>query len=231
MNKIAIIGPDGKMGKELIKLCYKHPNITLAASVRKERTNIKALLSDTEILIDFSLPEALETNLDLALQLQLPIVIGTTGLNKNQENLMHEFSKKIPLFYSPNYSLGIALAKLLVKKAASFFEEDLFVDIIEKHHHHKKDAPSGTALMLNTAVKNRATIHSIRAPNIVGEHRVLFSKEEESLEIVHKAKSRAMFAKGAIEAALFLKRQKNGYYTMENLLGEKNENCLSGSRG
>jgi len=229
MSRIAIIGPDGKMGKELVSLCKTLPNIEFAGSITREQTRANALLLKAEVLIDFTLPEALESNLNLAIELNVPIVIGTTGLDDKQKKLMLESSKKIPLFYSPNFSLGIALTKSLAKKAVAFFDQDLFIDIVEKHHTHKKDAPSGTAILLGDAMENKANIHSIRAPNIVGEHSILFSKEDESIEITHKAKSRAMFAKGAIEAALFLKSQKIGYYTMDDLVKEKNGNCLSGA--
>lgn len=227
MLNIAIIGPNGRMGKVLLTAINQDNELQLMGTISKNDQAPEKIALMADILIDFTLPDALSKNLELAYKNNCAIVVGTTGLKESHKKLLEAYSKKIPLFYSPNFSLGISLMKELIKKSISFFEEDLFIDIIEAHHHHKKDKPSGTALFLFEAAGKTGSIHSIRAPNIVGEHSILFSKEEESIEIKHKAKSRSMFAKGALTAAKFLKNQEIGYYTMEDLIKDKNGKCLS----
>ena len=171
---------------------------------------------------------------------KVPVVVATTGLSKEDEKLMAEASKSIPLFWSANMSLGVCLLKELAKKAAAFLGEGYDIEIVEKHHNRKLDAPSGTALAIADAINesegdkfnyeydrhskrakrkpNEIGISSVRGGNIVGDHEVIFAGQNEIIEITHKAMSRSLFADGAVKAAFFLKDKPAGFYDMNCLL-------------
>lgn len=191
-----------------------------------------------DVIIDFSSPTVLDDLLSFALKNKLPTVIGTTGHTKEQLSKIDFFSNEIPLFFSGNMSVGLNLMLKACKDIASVLGETCDVEIIEKHHRGKKDAPSGTALMLANAITcefgnknyifNRAPRHkskesneigisSVRTGTIVGEHSVIFGLNNESITLTHNAESRNIFANGAIMAAKFLIKQKPGLYNMENL--------------
>ena len=172
----------------------------------------------------------------------MPAVLCTTGYSDEQVKDIEEGSKHIPILRSANMSLGINLIIELAKKAASVFGEDFDIEIIEQHHNQKLDAPSGTALMIADAVssvraeseyiydrhayrkkreKKEIGIHSVRGGNIVGDHEVIFAGQDEILKISHSARSKTVFAVGALNAAVFLKNQTPGMYDMSDLLGSK----------
>jgi 4-hydroxy-tetrahydrodipicolinate reductase len=175
--------------------------------------------------------------LDFAVSRSLPIVLCTTGLTETTEEKIISLQKKIPIFKSGNMSLGINLILELAKIGARVLE-GFDVEIIEKHHRKKIDAPSGTALMIADAVKsvqdsleykhgrqgiakrveNELGIHAIRGGTITGEHTLLFAGTDEVIELKHQATSKAVFAKGAIDAAFFLLNKKAGLYDMTNLI-------------
>ena len=170
---------------------------------------------------------------------RLPVVICTTGYSEEQKKQINDASKQIPIFYSGNMSLGINLIIELAKRAAAVFGEGFDIEIIEQHHNQKLDAPSGTALMIADAVaqvrtdaeyvydrhsyrkkrdRNEIGIHSVRGGNIVGEHEVIFAGQDEILTISHSARSKTVFAVGALNAAVFLKGKEPGMYNMSDLL-------------
>ena len=172
----------------------------------------------------------------------MPCIICTTGYSDEQRAKIFKAAKEIPVFYSGNMSLGINLIIELAKKAASVFGDDFDVEIVEQHHNQKLDAPSGTALMIADAVssvrkdseyvydrhayrkkreKREIGIHSVRGGNIVGEHEVIFAGTDEVLTISHSARSKAVFAVGALNAAVFIKGKLAGLYNMSDLLAEK----------
>lgn len=193
-----------------------------------------------DVIIDFSHPTTVIPLLTMARQRRLPVVVCTTGLAPEQLDVMHEASKEIPIFYSGNMSLGINLMIALAQKAAAMLGDEFDIEIIEKHHNRKLDAPSGTALMIANAVnetldnrcrfeydrhvrrekrpKNEIGIHAVRGGTIVGEHEILFSGPDEIVTISHSARSRDVFATGAINAAIFLRTQRPGLYDMADLL-------------
>ena len=168
----------------------------------------------------------------------MPLVIGTTGHDEEDLLQIEEASKVIPIIRSGNYSLGVYVLKHLAREAAKLLGEDVDVEIIEKHHNRKKDAPSGTALLLAEAVdegsfqhervygreglserkKGEMGIHAVRGGSIVGEHTVLFALESESLELTHRGESRKLFARGAVKAAEYIRKQKSGLYTMDHMM-------------
>ncbi len=200
--KIGVIGPEGRMGKTIASL---HPIIPIY------RTTPRHPL-DCDVLIDVSSKDALLENLSF----QKPIVIGTTG--HLSFTPLEEAAKKIPIFYSANFSLGAAILSELVNTIAKYFPAD--VDLIETHHTTKKDAPSGTALHL---IRNlpQAKIHSIRSGSVIGEHTLIFNNAEERLTISHQVHSREAFAKGALAAARFLIGKPPGLYGMDNLFDSR----------
>lgn len=193
-----------------------------------------------DVLIDFSHPSALSGVLAAAVARQLPAVIATTGLDDAQIAAIRETATKIPVFFSSNMSVGVAVLAALTKKAAAVLGGDFDVELVEMHHNHKLDAPSGTALMLADAARQglahpveyvydrhdrrqkRAPeeigISSVRGGNIVGEHQVIFAGGDEVLTLTHRAQSRDIFAAGALRAAVFLVGQPAGLYTMDALV-------------
>lgn len=173
----------------------------------------------------------------------MPAVIATTGLSDEQVAKIHETAKEIPLFFSANMSIGISLISELAAKAARVLEGSFDIEIVEAHHNQKIDAPSGTALMLANSIsdaltekphyefdrhskrqkrdKNEIGIHAIRGGTIVGEHEIIFAGLDEIIKISHSARSKELFAVGAVNAALYLKGKEPGFYSMKQLIDEK----------
>ena len=200
--------------------------------------NINDINLIPDVIIDFSIPEATFKILEFAQKHKIPTVIATTGLSENQISKLEEYSKEFPIFRSSNMSYEINLmANLVAQLAKKLSDSD--IEIIETHHNRKIDSPSGTALILadsiNKALDNKMSyeydrhskrekrskteigIHSIRGGNEVGKHSVIFFGNNESFEITHNVNSRAVFANGAIKAALFIVHKDNGLYNMNNL--------------
>lgn len=193
-----------------------------------------------DVIIDFSHPDAIDSLLDYCKTTNTPIVICTTGFSKEKIDKIIEFSKFLPIFFSFNMSLGINLLCSLSQKVAKILSKDFDIEIIEKHHNKKIDNPSGTAFMIANSInsvvqekygylygrsesprkrlKNEIGIHSVRGGTIVGEHEVIFSGHDEILSISHTALSKEIFAKGAINAALFLKNKAPGLYNMSSII-------------
>ena len=196
-----------------------------------------SLFEASELIIDFTNPDAAENHIALALEHKIPLLIGTTGLHAPQEHAIREAAKEIPLLQAANTSLGITLLQHLVKEAASRLGPEWDIEVFESHHRHKVDAPSGTALMLGEAAREgrgcgdfvfdhhggerkEGTIGFAvaRGGDVAGEHDVTFYAQGERLTLGHKATDRALFAKGAIFAAKWLSRQEPGLYTMKDVL-------------
>lgn len=251
MTNIIISGIAGKMGLALINSATSRTDCKITAGVDiiqpqnfdgEYAPSFDRLQTKGDVIIDFSNPIVLDGLLAYAVSNQIPAVICTTGYQQEQIQKIHQATEKIPVFYSGNMSLGINLIIELAKKAASVFGEDFDIEIIEQHHNQKLDAPSGTALMIADAVssvraeseyiydrhayrkkreKKEIGIHSVRGGNIVGEHEVIFAGQDEILKISHSARSKTVFAVGALNAAVFLKNQTPGMYDMSDLLGSK----------
>ncbi len=171
-----------------------------------------------DVVIDFSQPSALRELLGWCVLHSMPAVIATTGLGPEEYRIIQEASKQIPIFQSPNMSLGIhALCKTL-PKLTSILGKDFDVGIFETHHKYKKDAPSGTAYLLQDALPEGCTaVTALRLGTIPGQHTVIFAGPDEVLELTHTAYSRKIFALGALKAAAFLITRKPGLYTMSDL--------------
>lgn len=200
-----------------------------------------ALCPDADAVIDFSNPAALEAELAYVTARGLPLVLCTTGLSAEQLAAVEAAAQSVPVFFSSNMSLGVAVLSALTKKAAAVLGDDYDIEIVEMHHNQKLDAPSGTALMLADAArdglsfepeytydrhtrrqkrdKKEIGIASLRGGTVVGEHSVYFAGEQEVLTLSHSAGSRSVFAAGALTAARFLQGKPAGLYTMEDILG------------
>ena len=200
-----------------------------------------AFLNGCDIVIDFSLPDACEALLGGAMKTPKPLVIGTTGLNTHQLNLLKQASELMPVLYATNMSLGVALLNKLVYQAAAALD-GFNIEIVEMHHKHKKDAPSGTALTLGESAahgrgldldkvrisgrdgnigersEDEIAVMALRGGDIVGRHTVGFYNDGEFIELNHTATSRNTFSKGAIRAGSWLVDKKAGLYTISDCL-------------
>lgn len=251
MTDIILSGCSGKMGASIIACVKSRADCKITAGVDlveprdvdfSYAAGFDKLDACGDVIIDFSNPAVLDSMLEYAIEKKLPCVICTTGYNEEQKSKIHKAAESIPVFYSGNMSLGINLIIELAKKAASVFGEDFDIEIVEQHHNQKLDAPSGTALMIADAVsevrndseyiydrhayrrkrnKNEIGIHSVRGGNIVGEHEIIFAGTDEILKISHSARSKTVFAVGAVNAAVFLKGKAPGMYDMSDLLASK----------
>ena len=240
MNAI-VCGANGAMGQLLCAALGEH----LAGKVSLDGANgvakTFAELGETEAdtVIDFSHHSSIGQVLDYALPRGLSVVIGTTGHTEEEKQRILEAAKSIPVFFSGNMSLGIAVLCRLAAQAASAFPE-ADIEIVETHHNRKVDAPSGTALMLFRAIqgvrpqavarcgrsgeckrtKEEIGVNSIRMGNVVGIHEIHICTPNQTLTLRHEAHNRGMFAEGAVEAAKFLEGKGPGLYDMEALLAE-----------
>jgi 4-hydroxy-tetrahydrodipicolinate reductase len=203
--KIAIFGASGRLGRSIIN----------------QMADPFLVSSEPDLYIDASLPPGVPKHLQIALASKRPIVIGVTGLSDEVHTLLFNASHSIPIFYSPNFSLGAALLKKFAAFMAQSFYADADIDLIETHHVQKKDAPSGTALSIANTLRTHGknpTIHSIRSGQTVGIHELILNTAEEQLSLTHTAHSRSAFARGALSAARFLLQQPPGLYGMDDLL-------------
>ncbi len=253
MIKVAVCGACGKMGVNILSL-LENDNEAVAvygvdpfgesAFVRTAKSfeDLPAEGDDKpDVIIDFSSPAALEGELAYATKNGVPVVVGSTGFTPEQLKEIEQASRKVAIFRTANFSLGVNLLCKLVKQAAETLGEKFDIEIIEKHHSQKVDAPSGTALMLaesaNSAFNgakpyvngregqcgkrgNEIGIHAIRGGTIVGEHEVDFCGEDEIITLSHSARSKKVFAAGAIKAAKWLAGRGAGMYNMADLLAD-----------
>jgi 4-hydroxy-tetrahydrodipicolinate reductase len=198
-------------------------------------------LAGARVLIDFTSPAATLEHARVAAAHGIGLVIGTTGLSKNEEGELCDLAKKVPLILAPNMSVGVNLLFKIAPLITKALGADYDIEIVEAHHNKKKDAPSGTALrlldvILETRDQTRAAavygrdgadakrnageigVHAVRAGDIVGEHTIYFATQGERVELTHRASSRDTFARGALRAAVFLAGRAPGRYSMEDVL-------------
>ena len=255
MVKAIVCGVSGRMGGLISRLILRDKNFSLAGAVEKDGhpeigkeiegvrvvSDLARIVEKCQVVIDFTEAEATMEHLAICRRAKTAMVIGTTGFNQEQRGRIKRMSREIPIFISPNMSLGVNLLFKLIKEA-SWYLKDYEVEIVETHHNRKKDAPSGTAKKIVEIIaldreKNpdkiikygrcglagkrnpeEIGIHSLRLANVVGEHTVIFANQGERIELTHQAHSREIFAQGALKAASFIVKQKPGLYNMENLL-------------
>lgn len=241
MTKIGIIGSKGRMGNALVA-AIEEAGQSHAGGIDKGDA-AAALVAAADVLVDFSSPHALEDNLAACVAAQKPIVIGTTGLEERHHWLIDDAAQDIAVLQTGNTSLGVTMLAALVREAASRLGTDWDIEIVEMHHRMKVDAPSGTALLLGEAAaagrhidlatsseRGRDGMTGARKPGaigfaalrggtVAGDHSVILAGDEESITLSHRAENRAIFARGAVKAALWLHGQKAGRYTMPQVLG------------
>ena len=241
MTKIAITGSNGRMGQALIEAVKLNPNVS-QGTILNRGDDIKRVLKDFDVLIDFTRPEATLDALSICQSAGKAMVIGTTGFSDDALKVIDQASSDIPIVFAPNMSVGVNLTLKLLETTAKVIGADSNIEIVEAHHRHKVDAPSGTALKMGEVIANalgrdlsecavygregteeprdRKTIgfSSIRGGDVVGEHSVTFFMEGERVEITHKASSRMSYANGAVKACQWLTNQENGLYSMQDVL-------------
>ena len=250
MIKVLLSGCCGKMGAAVISRAADDDDIEIIAGVDAFPSKLDFPVSKTfsevkqkpDVIIDFSNVSTLDGLLDYAVKNKIPALIATTGFNDEQIGKIKDAAKTIPVFFSANMSLGINVLCSLAKRAAAILGTDFDIEIVEKHHNRKIDAPSGTALMIADAIKgeldketeyafdrtqrreprrkNEIGIHAVRGGTIVGEHEVIFAGNDEIVKISHSARSKSLFATGAVNAAAWLKGKGSGLYNMSDMISE-----------
>ena len=255
MKKInlTISGCMGRMGQQLIKSSKSNKNFKLSSLtenriIKKKINGIQPELNSenafkkSDVIIDFTVPTCTIEILKIASRLKKRVIIGTTGFNQKQEDIIKNYSKKIPILKAGNMSLGVNLLMYLTEIASKSLNDKYLAKIFEVHHKHKKDYPSGTALMLGKGIadgKNKKlhnligkkylnkksfpygkkiNFNSLRKGEIIGEHEVKFSSGKEIITLNHEAFDRALYSDGALTAAKWLIKKKPGLYSMRNLL-------------
>ena len=259
--EVVVLGAMGRMGQMVIEICAKKRDvITVASAIETSgfpgmgrniaedlevilRDSLEAVLKPGQVVIDFTTPESSLAALQIAERIGAGYVLCTTGFTSEQKRDIEQASKKIPILFSPNMSVGVNVLFKVAEQVARTLGFDFDVEIIEAHHNQKKDAPSGTALGFAEAVakgldvsldekavygregmtgarpSGEIGIHAVRGGDIAGDHTVLFAGDGERVEIRHVAHGRKIFAQGAVRAALFLKGKAPGLYTMADVLG------------
>lgn len=214
--KYGIIGASGKMGSEIQNL------LSEAGHECVFKFDIGGELKEgkPELLIDFSLPVALDSSIHYAEAFKVPLIIGTTGLTGHQVKKLKLLSKIIPVVFSYNYSIGI---QLLLKCVEAIKDEvkEWDIEIEETHHRFKKDKPSGTAIMIKETLDDNIPISSLRLGNVPGIHTVFFGSLGEVLKIEHNVQSRRAFAEGVLKSAGFIIKKKNGFYSFRDVINNK----------
>lgn len=245
MINILICGINGKMGATVFSLLQGDAQARAVCGVdvcAPENISIPVYKTFGEVkekvdaVIDFSSPAALESELEWAVKNNVPVVLGSTGFTDGQLRLINEAAKKTAVFKTANFSLGVNLLMKLVREAAFVLGDKFDIEIIERHHNQKVDAPSGTALMLAESANTDGTayvygrdkstgkrgkeigIHAVRGGTIVGEHEVMFAGEDEIITLSHSARSKKVFAAGAIKAAKAIVGKPAGKYDMQDII-------------
>ena len=240
--KVAILGAAGRMGHMLCDLVDRSEELELVAKCDVREEYPRTWPAETEAVIDFTFHEAVPANITKAAEDGVVYILGTTGLTDEEQAAVDAAAKKIPVVQSGNFSLGINLLLGLVRKASEILGVEYDCEVVEMHHRHKKDAPSGTALMLAKAAadgrgqdfddvsvfgregivgerpQGEIAVHALRGGSVIGDHTVMFAGDVERVELVHKAQSREAFAAGALRAALWAADKAPGLYNMRDVL-------------
>lgn len=265
MLDVSVLGASGRMGRAVIRCLAGNDGMRLTGAVTEAADpavgrdsgeicglpplgvamtdDPEAGLRGAQVAVDVTLPSATEANVAAAAAQGAAMVVGTTGLGPAQQAALRSGAERIPIVYARNMSVGMAVFKDLVTRAAAALDDDYDAEILDAHHARKADAPSGTALELGervaggrgrpldelavyarhgqTGPRERGTIgySVVRAGNIVGDHSVIFAGAEERIELVHRAADRMVFARGALRAAGWVVEQPPGLYSMEDVLG------------
>lgn len=238
MIKLGVSGARGKMGQRIIALAKESGDFQVIFGLERSghpdigKTIDQVVIVDdreyirqSDCLIDFSAQDAIVENINYLTKFKKPTVIGTTGLDSSSQEKIAAAAKDIPIVFSPNMSLGVNILFRLLEDAAKSLK-GYQVSIEEAHHIHKKDSPSGTAKKIAEIINKydfKVKIEDIKAKRedeIVGDHKVIFESDFDRLEISHSAKTRDIFAQGALVAAIWVKDKPVGLYSMDDILGK-----------
>lgn len=225
MTNILIFGASGRMGQEIAEVIGEQKKMQLTYQVDKKKTENFCTLASVaakkvDVVIDFSHADAVEDIIAFCVKEKVPLVSGTTGISKEIKAKLQKAAEKIPVLWSPNMSLGVAVLNKAIESLAALEEFDFQIE--EVHHTKKKDAPSGTALLLQETLEQTVTRKpeapiSIRGGGVFGIHRIFAFGEEETLTFEHVALNRRVFARGAVKAAEKLAKKKAGFYKLTDL--------------
>ncbi|HPW45643.1 MAG TPA: dihydrodipicolinate reductase C-terminal domain-containing protein [bacterium] len=221
MIKIALCGYKGRMGGRIEFFLSQDPDMKILSRIDAEDA-VAGAFDDIDVVIDFSSPSGAIEHIGEAAAKRKPFVLGTTGFSSDQEAEITRAASKIALLKSSNMSIGVNLLLKIIEETTAALGNSYSISIEETHHVHKKDSPSGTALMMKkSAAKNfngEIGIVSHRKGEVAGDHKIAFEGEEETLTFFHHAKSRDLFARGAVAAAKWIVGRKAGLYTMQDVL-------------
>mgnify|MGYP001554827606 CR=1 FL=1 len=263
--KLCVVGAAGRMGQMLVRQIASHPDCSLGAATERAGSNVigkdagelagvghlgvaigddaARAIAACAAVIDFTAPAASVRHAEMAARSGAAIVMGTTGLDSEEDEIVRRAAERIAIVKSGNMSLGVNLLTALVARVAATLDADYDIEVVEMHHRHKVDAPSGTALMLGHAAARGRNVSlddvaqrgrdgvtgarrkgdigfaSLRGGDVVGDHTVIFAGPGERIELTHKAASREIFANGAIRAALWTRGRAPGLYGMNDVLG------------
>jgi len=221
--RVLLVGAAGRMGKTIVDLARNDPKIDIVSQCDLGDA-IEPAMKKSDVAIDFSHPDAIEEICRVALQYRQPLVIGTTGHSAERRSVIEKTAESLPVVFASNFSVGVNALFALAKRAADIFGDEFRAEIVETHHRMKKDAPSGSAKTLAEILSkarntDQVPIQSIREGDVVGEHTVIFSGPGERLELTHRARSREIFARGALRAAEWVIDKPPGLYAMQDVLG------------
>ncbi|MCX5669018.1 MAG: 4-hydroxy-tetrahydrodipicolinate reductase [Candidatus Omnitrophica bacterium] len=235
MIKLGITGACGKMGRRIYEFAGLDKDFEVALALEKKGTpligrdlgrikvssNLDGLFL-VDVLVDFTLPEAVDTHLDYVAKYKKALVLGTTGLTDAQKSKVEEIAKIVPVVFTPNMSVGMNVLFSMLPEMAKRLGPDYSIEIVEAHHKAKKDAPSGTAKKLAEVIsqvtKKNVPIHSIRLGDIFGDHEIVFCGNSERIQIKHQAHSRDLFVVGALKAVKWIFGKPAGLYSMQDVL-------------
>lgn len=222
--RVLLIGAAGRMGKTIVDLAQRDPNVDIVAQCDLGDA-IQTAMKNCDVAIDFSQAGAIEEICRAASQHRKSLVIGTTGHSSAQRQLIETTAQSLPIVFASNFSVGVNVLFWLTGKASELIGHDFVPEIVETHHKTKKDAPSGTAKTL-AEILNRShdsgspvQIQSIREGDVVGDHTIVFTGPGERLELTHRATNREIFARGALRAAGWIIGKPAGLYSMQDVLG------------
>jgi len=236
MIKLGIAGVCGRMGRRIFELASADKDFELNLALEKKATPMigkdigKLKISSSpdglfliDVFIDFTTPEAADTNLDYVAKYKKPLVLGTTGLSEAQIKKVEDIARVVPVVFSPNMAIGVNVLFAMLPEIAKRLGADYNIEIVEAHHKAKKDAPSGTAKKFGQILKEATRgkeipTHAIRLGDIVGDHTIIFCGNSERIEIKHQAHSRDLFAVGALKAAKWVFNKPPGLYSMQDVL-------------
>ncbi len=265
MIKVAVTGAAGRMGGRIITLVTEAEGLEVAGAVEMAghdklgddagyvagcgdldiaiTDSLEQALANADVLIDFTWPEVTLANAEVCARLGKAIVVGTTGLNPQQRQVIAQVAESVPVVFAPNMSIGVNVCFKLLKDMAKTLGEGFDIEIVELHHNKKKDAPSGTAVRMGEIVaealdrdynqvanyhregmcgersQQEIGMQTVRGGDIIGEHTVYFIGMGERIELTHRAMNRDMFARGALRAAGWLAGKDAGLYDMQDVLG------------